>query len=64
MCFKCGNNDVITIYHKNGNKCAYGSHNTRESEHLHKHCKNCQYDWCENIVGLNKPLKREKKERL
>lgn len=52
-CVKCGSEDIGVTYHKQGcdnarcscATCLYGSHAKQHAEHLHYHCRVCQFDW-------------------
>ena len=54
-CIKCGSVDVGTSFHKQGcpqtdcscASCSYGSHAKQHSEHLHRYCRVCGFDWIE-----------------
>lgn len=46
MCCKCGSTNIATSWHKNKYQCAhYVGGFSDDSEHLHKTCRNCGYDW-------------------
>jgi hypothetical protein len=54
-CTKCGGKDIYTSYHTSEygtHGCLYGSHSKRDSPHLHKYCRTCSYDWCEDTVKV------------
>lgn len=51
-CAKCHSKDICTFWHKNRNHCddlrGYG-YPLFEGEHLHHHCRNCSYEWREDV---------------
>jgi hypothetical protein len=50
-CPKCNGEDVSTRYIKQGGKygepCEFYSADVRDTEHMHRHCRRCSYEWCE-----------------
>jgi predicted nucleic-acid-binding Zn-ribbon protein len=51
-CVKCGSTDINTSYHRSYGMSILaggcGWTNLRgHGEHLHKTCRNCQYEWAE-----------------
>ena len=61
-CAKCGGEDIYRAYHKQGCRepdcgcaeCSYGSHAKAHGEHLHYHCRGCQFDWLGPVKGRKK----------
>ncbi len=57
-CPKCGSTDISMSYHKQGcsdlncscAECSWGSHHNQHDEHLHRHCRGCQYDWIDPVL--------------
>ena len=70
-CRKCGSEDCLTEYHKsdmdraggNNYSCRHDERNFK-GEHLHRTCRNCQYEWsdmCLDAVEFDPYLMIEKK---
>lgn len=60
-CPKCGSTTIRTVYHKQGcddphcscSDCTWGSHTKRHTEHLHRVCLGCFYDWADDVVAAS-----------
>jgi len=58
VCRKCGSTDIYTAYHKQGCSdpkcscaaCGWNDHAKRHTEHLHRHCRGCSWDWTEDVL--------------
>jgi hypothetical protein len=50
-CIKCGGTDIHTAWHKNENHCGGILEPKFKGEHLHKHCRNCAYEWPEPVLS-------------
>jgi len=59
-CPKCNGEDVATRHVKQGGKygepCEFYSSDVRDTEHMHRHCRRCSFEWCE--ACLTKPVER------
>ncbi|MCK4240854.1 MAG: hypothetical protein KAX30_04465 [Candidatus Atribacteria bacterium] len=51
-CPKCGNADISSAYHKDITKCGWNK--PFEGEHIHRHCRNCHYEWPERPLDVEK----------
>jgi hypothetical protein len=53
-CPKCNGEDVATRYVEQGGKygepCEFYSADVRDTEHMHRHCRRCSFEWCEACV--------------
>ena len=52
-CPKCGNEDINSAYHDNFTKCGWS--NRFAGEHMHRHCRNCGYEWPEQPLDVEEP---------
>ena len=55
-CPKCNNADVSTQYIKYGGRygmpCQSAAEVDYRREHLHRHCRGCSYEWCEECYAM------------
>jgi len=48
-CSKCGGEEILTFYCK-GSRWGWECSFTKVSEHLHRKCERCKYEWAEKCV--------------
>lgn len=66
-CAKCGHDDLGTSYQRNGhcthypNRCPFADSlhdpkccDTKASEHIHRHCRRCHFEWPEAVLKKEK----------
>ncbi len=46
-CCKCGHGVIYTQHHNSGYYCGF-RHRVANSEHLHRGCRRCGYQWAES----------------
>ena len=47
-CIKCGSENIVTTYQKKLDSPLYQPCELDNyGEHLHRHCRNCHYEWCD-----------------
>ena len=55
VCIKCGGTDISSVYHEDFTKCGWSNH--FEGEHIHRHCRNCGYEWPEKPSDAKEAIK-------